>query len=114
MAPQPLRPQPEGLECPDSSQPVSRQLSAWTKRRALVRRPLREPLLHFLLVGALIFTTYELLNSGADRTVQANRIVLTEDDLRQLAVRWLAQGRPPPSSDEMRALVEQRVSEEIH
>ena len=92
---------------------MSRQLSVWTKWRALVQRLLREPLLHFLLVGALIFATYELLNPGADRTVQANRIVLTEDDLRQLAVQWLAQGRPPPSPNEMRALVEQRVSEEI-
>ena len=78
-----------------------------------MRRWLREPLLHFLLAGALIFAIYELLNPAANRTDRANQIVLTKDDLRQLAVQWLAQGRPPPTADQMRALVEQRVSEEI-
>jgi hypothetical protein len=74
---------------------------------------LREPLLHFLLVGTLIFAVYALLNPAANRTDQTNHIVLTKDDLRQLAVHWLAQGRAPPTADEMRALVEQKVSEEI-
>src|ERR1700730_11008851 len=83
------------------------------KPPSLVRRWLREPLVHFLLAGALIFATYELLNPAAGRTDRANQIVLTKDDLRQLAVHWLAQGRPPPTADEMRALVEQRVSQEI-
>jgi peptidyl-prolyl cis-trans isomerase C len=30
-----------------------------------------------------------------------------------LAVQWIAQGRPPPNPDEMRALVQEKVSEEI-
>jgi peptidyl-prolyl cis-trans isomerase C len=81
-------------------------------RPALVRRWLREPLLHFLLAGALIFAVYDLLHP-ADRNAQANQIVLTKDDLRQLAVHWLAQGRALPTADEMRALVEQKVSEDI-
>jgi peptidyl-prolyl cis-trans isomerase C len=83
------------------------------KQPSFVRRWLREPLLHFLLAGALIFAIYELLNPAANRTDRANQIVLTKNDLRQLAVHWLAQGRPPPTAEQMRALVEQRVSEEI-
>jgi peptidyl-prolyl cis-trans isomerase C len=39
--------------------------------------------------------------------------VLTKDDLRQLATQWLAQGRTPPTADQMHALIEQKVSEEI-
>ena len=78
-----------------------------------MRRWLREPLLHFLLAGALIFAIYEVLNPAANRTDRANQIVLTKDDLRQLAVHWLAQGRPLPTADQMHALIEQRVSEEI-
>lgn len=74
---------------------------------------LREPLVYFLLCGALIFAAYELLNPPAGRAGQTSRIVLSEDDLRQLAVQWIAQGRPPPNRDEMRALVQERVSEEI-
>ena len=78
-----------------------------------MRRWLREPLLHFLLAGVVIFAVYTLLNPAANRIDPSNQIVLTKDDLRQLAVQWLAQGRPPPTADQMRALVEQRVSEEI-
>jgi peptidyl-prolyl cis-trans isomerase C len=80
---------------------------------SFVRRWLREPLLHFLLAGALIFAIYQLLNPAANRIDRTNQIVLTKDDLRQLAVHWLAKGRPPPTVEQMRALVEQRVSEEI-
>jgi len=99
----------------NSEPPASATLAseAGPKRSSLVHRWLREPLLHFLLAGALIFATYELLSPAADRTDRANQIVLTKDDLRQLAVHWLAQGRPRPTADEMRGLVEQRVHEEI-
>jgi len=78
-----------------------------------VRRWLREPLLHFLLAGALIFAVYQLLHPAAGRIDPANQITLTQDDLRQLAVHWLAQGRPPPTVAEMRELVDERVREEI-
>src|SRR5215471_5174948 len=78
-----------------------------------VRRWLREPLLHFLLAGALIFAVYELLHPAAGRIDLINQITLTQDDLRQLAVHWLAQGRPPPTVAEMRELVDERVREEI-
>jgi len=74
---------------------------------------LQEPLIHFLLAGALIFAVYDLLNPTAGRSAQADQIVLTKDDLRQFAVGWLAQGRALPTAEEIRALVEQKVREEI-
>jgi peptidyl-prolyl cis-trans isomerase C len=79
----------------------------------LVRRWLREPLLHFLLVGALIFAVYDLVRPPPGRAAPADRIVLTKNDLRQLAVFWIAQARAAPTADEMRALVDQKVREEI-
>jgi hypothetical protein len=80
---------------------------------SLVRRWLHEPLFHFLLAGALIFVVYELLNPASRRVEQVNQITLTQDDLRQMAVHWLAQGRPPPTADDMREMVEERVRMEI-
>jgi peptidyl-prolyl cis-trans isomerase C len=106
-------PWPNDQQGSDRSQSVSNRLLAWPKGLALVRRLLREPLIYFLLAGALIFAVFEVLNPPASRTDQTYRIVLTQNDLRQLAVQWLAQGRPAPTADEMRALVEDRVSEEI-
>jgi peptidyl-prolyl cis-trans isomerase C len=98
------------LKRPESMQPSLQSRSAAS---LVLRRWLREPLLHFLLIGALIFASYNLLSPIGNGTDQASRIVLTLDDLRQLAVQWLAQGRPPATPSEMRGLVEQKVSEEI-
>jgi parvulin-like peptidyl-prolyl isomerase len=80
--------------------------------RQWARRLLAEPLLHFLILGVVLFGAYAVLQDrSADE--QPLRIELTDDDLRQMAVMWLAQGRPLPTVDEMQSLVDQKVSEEI-
>jgi parvulin-like peptidyl-prolyl isomerase len=73
----------------------------------------REPLLHFLLIGTALFAGYRVLNPNADAAAQFNRIELTQDDLLQMSVAWLAQGQPAPTPEQMRNLVEHRVREEI-
>jgi peptidyl-prolyl cis-trans isomerase C len=76
-------------------------------------RLLREPLLHFLFAGAAVFAAYSWLHPEPFVSDSSQRIELTQDDLRQIAVAWLAQGRPAPTPDEMRHLVEARVREEL-
>ena len=77
-----------------------------------VRAWLREPLLRFLLVGLALFVVYDVRHRD-DGPRGQGRIELTPDDLRQIGVAWVAQGRPAPSADEMRSLVDARVREEI-
>ena len=60
------------------SEPHGSQIG--TKLSPLARRWLREPLLHFLLAGAILFATYELVNPAANRTDHINQIVLPVDD----------------------------------
>jgi peptidyl-prolyl cis-trans isomerase C len=76
-------------------------------------RWLREPLLHFLAAGLAIFAFYCVLHPGPELGEQSRRIVLTEGDLRQISVAWLAQGRPAPTPEQMKGLVESKVREEI-
>jgi len=78
-----------------------------------LRRLLGEPLLHFLLAGLFLFFAHGLLNANAEPDGGSRRIELTEGDLRQLTLGWLAQGRPAPTSAQLRSLVESRVREEI-
>jgi peptidyl-prolyl cis-trans isomerase C len=82
-------------------------------RIRLHRRWLHEPLLQFVLAGGLLFVIHGVLSSTPERADQGNRIELTQDDLRQLLVTWIAQGRPPPTPEQMRGLVEQKVTQEI-
>jgi hypothetical protein len=74
---------------------------------------LREPLLHFLLIGLALLAVDRLISPRAADRYAANRIELTRDDLSQMTVAWLAQGRPAPTAEQMRSLVEARVREEI-
>jgi hypothetical protein len=79
----------------------------------VIRRWLREPLLQFLLVGLGLFAGYRWMNPPSERTERNGRIELTADDLRQIRLAWLAQGRPEPTPEQLRHLVEARVREEI-
>jgi peptidyl-prolyl cis-trans isomerase C len=78
-----------------------------------LRQILSEPLLHFFVVGGIVFGGYRLFVAEPEQAVDTQRIELTENDVRQLTVSWLAQGRPQPSPDELRSLVDQKVTEEI-
>jgi hypothetical protein len=78
-----------------------------------VRRWLREPLLHFLLLGLALFVVYDVRTRSAGPRDRSDRIELTSDDLRQIALSWVAQGRAAPSPEEMRSLAEARVREQI-
>ena len=80
---------------------------------SLLRRWLREPLLHVLLIGAALFAVYDVLNPGAGQRQDSNRIVITADDLAQIQIAWMAQWRRPPTPDEMRNLLDGKIREEI-
>ncbi|MGA7273634.1 MAG: peptidylprolyl isomerase [Candidatus Udaeobacter sp.] len=78
-----------------------------------LRRWAREPLLHFLLIGAALFVIYHWLNPTVANSDTSRRIELTNDDIRQLEISWTAQWQRSPTSEEMRNLVEGKVRQEI-
>ena len=75
-------------------------------------RWLREPLLQFLVVGVLLFGLWKVVNPRSE-IEPANRIVLTDDDLKQLATTWMLAGRAPPTGQQMQSLIDDRVREEV-
>jgi peptidyl-prolyl cis-trans isomerase C len=70
-------------------------------------------LVHFLLIGLALFVGYRVLNPAPEAGTRSNVIELTNDDLIQMSVSWLAQGRPAPTAEQMRSLVEAKVREEV-
>lgn len=79
----------------------------------MLRRLLREPLIQFLLVGLTLFGAWQLVGPAQAGRDAPNRIVITEDDLKQMSVAWMAQGMPPPTPQQLQSLVEKRVREEV-
>jgi len=82
-------------------------------RRGWPARVAREPLLQFVLAGAALFAGYRSLHPASVRGDAAFRIEVTPDDLRQMSVGRLAQGRPAPTAEEMRHLVDTWLRDEI-
>ena len=80
---------------------------------SLLKRWLREPLLHVLLIGATLFVVYYALNPGAGQLQDSNRIAITADDLAHMRLAWMAQWQRPPTPEEMRNLLDGKIREEV-
>lgn len=76
-------------------------------------RLLREPLVHFVLVGAAVFAAYSLFADG-DETETRDRIVVTEGRVLQLAQVFAKTWQRPPTPQELRGLVDAFIKEEVY
>lgn len=75
---------------------------------------LRAPLVHFLLLGALLFAADALRRAEApDEASPDRRIALDDDALAELHGNFVRSAGRPPSEAELARLVEARVEEEI-
>ncbi len=75
-------------------------------------RLLREPLLHFLAIGGVIFLLFGALAGPGPGP--ADTIVVGPERIEWLAKGFQAVWRRPPSDDELRALIDEHVREEIY
>jgi hypothetical protein len=80
-------------------------------KRILVRL-LREPLLHFFAVGGLIFILYA--NGGDFGEASPDLISISSAQIDQLAAQFTSVWRRPPTDDELAALVDGYVREEVY
>jgi hypothetical protein len=73
---------------------------------------LREPLLHFLLLGAAIFAAYSLLSKRSGE--EPRKIVITQGQIANLADGFAKTWQRPPTDDELAGFVGDRVREEVY
>ena len=78
-----------------------------------MKRLLREPLLHFLLLGAALFGLYSFTQAGRTAPASSKQIQLTLDELAQLALLFQAQWRREPTPKELTRLIENKVQNEV-
>jgi len=76
-----------------------------------VRGWLREPLVHFLFLGLLLFLLFEWL--GGDTGPMSNRIAVSHAQVQQLAAAFTRTWQRPPTEAELKGLVDDYVREEI-
>ncbi len=97
------------MSVPDEAQrsPLRHALSS------SARRWLREPLLHFLLLGGALFAAYGYFERGSVATETSKQIRLTMDDVVAMNAFFQSQWRRPPTPAEFGRLVENRIQEEV-
>lgn len=72
---------------------------------------LREPLVHFLLIGTLLFLLFELFNNPAGP--QSNRITVTNGQIEFLKARFAKTWQRQPNEKELQTLINGHVRQEI-
>ena len=77
-----------------------------------MKRLLREPLIHFLLIGAVLFGIYHFAQPGG-AVAPSREIHLSLDELAQLALLFQSQWRRVPTPEEFKRMVENKVQHEI-
>ncbi|MCB1486755.1 MAG: peptidyl-prolyl cis-trans isomerase [Bauldia sp.] len=73
----------------------------------------RDPLVHFVILGGVMFGAFALLRDKTDAPASQTEIRYTVDDVAQLIVGFEAQWSRPPTQEEFNALVEDRVRQDI-
>lgn len=78
-----------------------------------MKRFLREPLLHFLLLGTALFLGWHFLQPSRTEEAASKEIRLSFGEITQLALLFEARWNREPTAVELAELVEDRVQEEI-
>jgi hypothetical protein len=73
----------------------------------------KEPLLHFLIIGALIFGLFVLVSDEKEGTIR-NKIKVTTADIERLKNNWSKKWRRSPTETELQSLVESFIKEEVY
>jgi peptidyl-prolyl cis-trans isomerase C len=79
----------------------------------VVKRWLREPLLHFLLIGIAVFAVYAYTHRGRGGVESSKQIALSLDDLRTMDIYFESQWHRQPTPAEFQAMVEDKVRGEV-
>jgi len=76
-------------------------------------RVFREPLVHFLLIGAAVFALYALVGGDGEDTSRET-IVVSEGRVQQLAQVFAKTWQRPPTPQELRGLINAYIKEEVY
>jgi len=78
-----------------------------------LKRWLREPLVHFLFIGIVVFAVYAYMHRGRGGVESSKQIVLSLDELQQMDTYFVSQWHRQPTPAEFQAMVEDKVREKV-
>jgi peptidyl-prolyl cis-trans isomerase C len=99
----------------ETEQETPETVAADSSAQSTLLRIAKEPLLHFMLVGAAIYMLFALYGQqGSDDAIaEQNTIVVTNGEIKWLAEMWQKRWNRPPTDEEMAGLVKEHVKETV-
>jgi len=77
----------------------------------LINKYLKEPLLHFLVLGGLIFYAYSSLNNGFED--KDTKIIIPQTQINQLTTIWKKKFLREPSQEEIQKLIDKAIYSQV-
>ncbi|MDN3512162.1 MAG: peptidylprolyl isomerase [Candidatus Jettenia sp. CY-1] len=104
--------------CPLSQTPhvmseVNNCCGTTSKLLLMIFRLLREPLVHFLILGAVLFCIFIIVNQGDNKKKEGTPVVITHGRIQQLRETFTAQRGRSPTEEELHEIIEDHIREEI-
>lgn len=78
-----------------------------------MKKWLKEPLLHFLMIGAAIFVVFSVANKEKT-TDSVNKIVVSSTEIKRLSGSWSKRRNRPPTEFELQRLIDSHIKEEVY
>ena len=76
-----------------------------------MKKIVREPLFHFLLIGAFLFLLFHLINNSQQNSKE--EIIIDTNELKGLTAKWEMQWKREPTQEELSNLILQNVRQEV-
>jgi hypothetical protein len=73
----------------------------------------REPLVHFVAAGAILFAAYQWASSDNPESASTEPVRIGEGEVRWLSETWSNQWLRPPTASELKGLIAEFVKEEL-
>ena len=77
-----------------------------------MKKILKEPLLHFLLLGAALFAAYGLVSKRT--SAEPGKIIITQGQVAAMAEGFTRTWQRPPTREDLEGLIRDRVQEEVY
>lgn len=74
---------------------------------------IKEPLIHFIVMGGLVFGAWSWLAPRQDESPQTELITLDQARLDHLRTLWSAQWKRDPSSEDLAAIIDRHLRQEV-
>lgn len=75
-----------------------------------MKKILKEPFLHFILLGVAMFLLYGMVNKNTD---SKNTIIINDFDVSSIISKWEMQWKRPPTEKELQSLINLNIKQEV-